>query len=115
MVPINSETLCLSEATEVINEISVNLPLQLLAQENYIFKISSSFDENFEQISTNRIIEVAKLKPEPTFQNTINEIKDNHFKSITSITMNISAIASNKTYSSSEHLQEDLMKGILIQ
>ena len=35
--------------------------------------------------------EVAKFEPGPTFEKTINEIKDNHLKSITSTTMNLSA------------------------
>ena len=73
LVPLNLETLCLSEATEVINEISVKIPSQLL-----ISKIPASFDENFEQISMNSIFKVAKFEPEPTFANTINEIIDNH-------------------------------------
>ena len=32
-----------------------------------------------------RSIEVATLQPEPTFENTTNEMKDNHLKSIASI------------------------------
>ena len=40
----------------------------------------------------NSRIEVEKFEPEPTFENTINEIKDDHLKSITSIDMNVSAI-----------------------
>ena len=56
----------------------------------------TSFDESLEQISTNRIIEVAKFEPAPKFEKTINEIKDNHLKSIKSIDMNVSAITSNK-------------------
>ena len=38
------------------------------------------FGENLEQLSMNSIIEVEKLKPEPTFEKTNNEIKDNHWK-----------------------------------
>ena len=39
---INTKTLCLSEATEVINEISVNIPSQFP-----INKTTTSFDKNF--------------------------------------------------------------------
>ena len=42
----------------------------------------------------NSSIEVAKFKPEPTFENNINEIKDNHLKIIISAAMNLSAIIS---------------------
>ena len=50
------------------------------------------FDETFDPICIKNIFESAKFEPEPTFENTINEIKDNHIKSITSAAMNISAI-----------------------
>ena len=50
------------------------------------------FDNNFKHLSINSSIEVAKLKPEPTFAKTTNEIKYNHLKSIASTTMNLSAI-----------------------
>ena len=43
MVTINSTTPCLSESTEVINELSVKLPSQLL-----ISKITASFDKDSE-------------------------------------------------------------------
>ena len=62
LVPINSLTLCLSEATEVINEISVNIPSQML-----ISKIPASFDKNFEQLSMNSIIDIETFETEPTF------------------------------------------------
>ena len=52
----------------------------------------SLFDENFKLLCMNSRIEVVKFKPEPTFENTTNEIKDNHLKNIASATMNISAI-----------------------
>ena len=52
----------------------------------------------------NSIIEEEKFEPEPTFEKTINEVKDNHLKSITSIAMNLSSITWNKPYSSSEHI-----------
>ena len=50
------------------------------------------FDDNFKHLSMNSSIEVAKLKPEPTFEKTTNDIKDNHLKNITSIDMNVSSI-----------------------
>ena len=62
LVTPNSETPYLSEATEAINEISVNLPSQLL-----ISKIPSYFDDDFDQLSMKNRIESAKIKPEPTF------------------------------------------------
>ena len=37
--------------------------------------------------------EASKLEPEPTFENIIDEIKDNHMKSITSAAMHLSYIA----------------------
>ena len=162
LVTLNSKTLCLSEDTEVINEMSVNIPSQFL-----ITKITTSFDKNFHQLSMNNsfeaekfepeptfentineikydhlesiasaatnpsditsfgdnydplcinnIFEAAKFEPEPTFENTINEIKANHFKSITSIDMNVSAITSNKPSLSCEHIKSYLMPWILLQ
>ena len=50
------------------------------------------FGENIEQIIMNRIIEVVKIKPEPTFEKTTNYIKENHLKSISSADMNLSSI-----------------------
>ena len=35
------------------------------------------FDGNFKQLSMNNSIKVEKFEPEPTFENTSNEIKDN--------------------------------------
>ena len=94
MVPHNSETLCLLEDTEVINEISFKLPSKFLAQENHNYKIPAFFDNNFEQPTMNIRIEAAKFEPEPTFEKTIHDIKDNHLKVITSAAMNISDITS---------------------
>ena len=42
----------------------------------------------------NSRIEVEKLEPGPKYENTINEIKDNHLKGIASAAMNLSAITS---------------------
>ena len=55
----------------------------------------TSFDNNFDLIRINNSFEAAKFEPEPTFKMIINEIKDNHMKSITSAYMNISAITSS--------------------
>ena len=43
VVTLNSKTSCLSEATEVFNEISVKIPSQFL-----ITKITTSFNKNFD-------------------------------------------------------------------
>ena len=45
----------------------------------------------------NNRIEAEKFEPETTFEKTINDIKDNHLKSITSIAMNLLAITSKNT------------------
>ena len=81
----------------MINEVSVKIPSQLPSQDKHISKISAYFDENFYHLSMNNIIESEKFEPEPIFEKTINEIKDIHLKSITSIAMNISDITSKKT------------------
>ena len=83
LVTLNSKIPCLSEATKVINEILVKLPLQLL-----IPQITTSFDEDFDLLSMNSIIEVAKFESGPTFEKTINKIKNNHLKSIAFAAMN---------------------------
>ena len=75
----------------------------------------TSFDDNFEQLSMNSRIEVAKFEPEPTFEKTINEIKANHLKSITSIDTNVSTIKLNTTYFSSDYLRSNIMPWILLQ
>ena len=67
---LSSETLCLSEATKVINEISVNLPLQLL-----ISKITTSLNDIFKQIIMNRRTEVKKFGLEPTFERLLMRSK----------------------------------------
>ena len=50
------------------------------------------FYMNLEQISINSRIEVTKFEPEPTFEKTINDIKDNHLENISSAATNLSAI-----------------------
>ena len=67
------------------------------------------FGDNIEQLITNSIIEVSKCTPEPTFEKTTNDIKDNHLKNITSIDMNVSSITSNRYSSSSEHIKPTLV------
>ena len=67
----------------------MKLPSQLI-----INKITTSFDKNFDQLSMNNSSEAAKFALDPTFENTINEIKDNHLKSIASVATNTSAIIS---------------------
>ena len=56
-----------------------------------------------------------KIEPKPKFENTINEIKNNHLKSITYIAMNLSTITSNKSYSYSEHLKYNIIPWIILQ
>ena len=41
-------------------------------------------DDNFDPLSMNNSFEVSKFEPEPTFEKTIDDIKDNHLKSIAS-------------------------------
>ena len=71
----------------MINEISVKNPSRFL-----ITKITTYFDKNFYQLSINNIFEAAKFEPEPTFEKNINEIKDNHLKTIASAAINPLAI-----------------------
>ena len=71
-------------------------------------------DNNFKQISMNSRIDVAKSEPETIFENTIIDIKANHLKWIAPTEMNISAITSNKSSLSSEHLKSDLMPCIIL-
>ena len=73
----------------MINAIAVKLPSQFL-----ITKIVTCFDKNLDQISMNNRFEVEKFEPDPSFENTIIEIKDNHLKSIASAAMNPSAMTS---------------------
>ena len=54
LVNPDSKTPCLSEATEVINEVSVKLPLQFL-----IGKITTSFDKNLDLLSMNNRFEAS--------------------------------------------------------
>ena len=96
------------------NEIKYN-HLKIITSAAMDLSAINLFDKNIEQLSMNRRIEVARFEPEPTFENTIYEIKENRLKSITYIDMNSSSITSNKTTSSSEHLKSYLMPWILLQ
>ena len=60
-------------------------------------------------------VEGKQFQPEPTFENAIYKIKANSLKNITSIDMNVSAITSNKPFSSYEHIKAYLMPWILLQ
>ena len=68
----------------MINIILVKLPSKFL-----IYKITTSFDKNFDPLSMKSGIEVVKLEPGPTFETTIIDIKDNHLKINSSSTKNI--------------------------
>ena len=57
----------------------------------------------------NNSFEAANFEPEPTFEKTINEIKDNRLESMASIDMHVSAITLNKSSSSSEILKSDII------
>ena len=67
------------------------------------------FDKNSDPICINNSFESEKFEPEPTFEKTINDIKSNNLKIITSIYMNVSPITYKKPSSSYEHLKPDLM------
>ena len=54
----------------------------------------TSFDGKIDTLSINNSSEASKFEHEPTFENTINEIKDDHKKIIASADMNLSAITS---------------------
>ena len=71
------------------NEISVKLPSQSL-----ITKINTSFEKDFDHLSMDNRSEAAKFEPDTEFENTRNEIKDNHLKSINSAATNPSSIKS---------------------
>ena len=97
LVPLNTETLCLTEATDVLNETSVNISSKFIVMEKYLSKTPVSFDKKFENISMNSIIEAKKFKLETTFENNVDDIKANHLKIITSLEIKLSAITSKKT------------------
>ena len=57
LVPFRKETMCFSEATEVINETQVKILPPLIVQEKHLYKIPASIDNNFKHISVIRIEE----------------------------------------------------------
>ena len=63
----------------------------------------------------NSSIEVTKFEPETTFENSIDEIKADRVKIITSLDVNKIFITSNKSYFSSEHINDHLMTWIVPQ
>ena len=73
----------------MINEISVNLPSKFL-----ISTITKSSDKNLDQLSINNSFEAETFKLDPKFEKTIDKIKDNYLKSVSSNTTNPSAITS---------------------
>ena len=95
LIPLSTETLCLSEATEVLNETPFNISSQLIVQEKHISKIPVLFDNKFEQNPVNSIIEATKYEPETSFEKNFDGIKYDNVKSITSLDMNLSVITSN--------------------
>ena len=56
----------------------------------------TSFGDNFDPLSMNNSFKAETFEPEPTFGKTINKIKANGLKNITSIYINVSAIIYNK-------------------
>ena len=54
----------------------------------------TSFNKNFDQVFMNNSFGAENFEPKPIFEKTLNEIKYNRLKGITSIDMNISAIIS---------------------
>ena len=73
--------------------------LKIIAYASTNISAITSFDENFDLISMKNSFEAANFEPEQTFENTINEIKANHLKSIASAAMNQSSITSfDKNY-----------------
>ena len=73
------------------------------------------FDNNFYPHFMNNSFEAEKFEAEPTFENTVNEIKANHFKIITSIDINVSVITYNRPSPSSEHIKSNIISCILLQ
>ena len=63
--------------------------MKIIASATMNLSAITLFDNNFKQLSMNISIEVKKIKPEPTFENNTNEIKNNRLKSITSIDINV--------------------------
>ena len=115
MVPLYIETKCLSEATKILYETTVKLSSKFIVQEKHLSKNPTSFDNSFEQIRIYSSFEATQFEPETIFENNIGDIKADYVKSITFLDTNLSAITSNKTSLSSEHLNADLMPGVILK
>ena len=79
-----------------INEIRDN-HLKIIASAATNPSDITSSEETFDPFCINNSFEAETFEPEPTFENTINEIKPDYLKSISSIDINVSAITSKKT------------------
>ena len=99
---------------KTFNEIKYN-HLKSLAAAAINLSAIKSLDKNFDQLCMNKSFKAEKFEPGPTFENTINDIKANHLKSIISIGMNVSDITFNKPYSSYEYLKSYLIPWTLLQ
>ena len=97
-----------------MNEIKDN-DMKTIACAAINLSVIALLTDNLEQLSMNTRIEVAKFEPKPTFKKTINDIKSNQLKIITSVDMNVSFIILNKPYFSSEHLETYLISYIPLQ
>ena len=97
---------------KTINEIKYN-HLKSIASSAIDISAITLFENNIEPLSMDNRFEAEKLGPEQTFDKTINKIKDNHLKIITSFEMNLSPITSNKPSYSSGHLKYNFMPWIL--
>ena len=99
----------------MLNETPETFSPQFILQENNLYKITKYFNENFEQISINSIIEVKKFEPGTTFEKNIDKTKANHMKIITALYMNIKDINSDKPSFPSEHLNANPMLYIVLK
>ena len=115
LVPLKSETLCLSEANPVLNKTPEKFSSQFILQQNNLYKTTAYFKENLEQISINSIIEVKKFEPGTTFAKNIDKTKADRMKIITALYMNIQAINSDKPSFPSEHLNANPMLYIVLK
>ena len=82
---------------KTINDIKDN-HLEIIASVATNISAITSVDENFDPLSMNNSFEAENFEFEPTFENTIDNIKANILKSMTSIDINVSTITSNKPF-----------------
>ena len=73
----------------MLNETPETFSPQFILQENNLYKITKYFNENFEQISINSIIEVKRFEPETTLEKKTDKTKTDHMTIITSLYMSI--------------------------